>query len=157
MPLRFQLKSFQMSRELIIYTDGSCSGNPGPGGWAFQIYYGTVLIRTKSGHSSSTTNNRMEMTAVAEGLEAVSPGDKALIYTDSQYLVKGYNEWLPKWLSSGKTNIKNRDLWDRITAAVERLEHRVQWNWVRGHNGLSRNESVDKLAVDATNRIIVDS
>jgi ribonuclease HI len=131
-----------------IYTDGACRGNPGPGGWA-------AILRYKSKEKSlwggelHTTNNRMELMAAIQGLEALKRGCEVRLLTDSQYLKKGITEWLPKWKTkswktAAKSPVKNADLWKRLDAAASR--HAVQWQWVRGHSGHHENELVDALA-----------
>ncbi len=131
-----------------IFTDGSCKGNPGPGGWA-------ALLRFKghtkelSGAEPRTTNNRMEMTAAIMALETLKKPCKVKLVTDSEYLKKGITEWLKNWkrrnwLTTNKTPVKNEDLWRRLDQAVSR--HVVIWEWTRGHNGHMENEIVDQLA-----------
>lgn len=131
-----------------MYTDGACSGNPGPGGW------GTVLISGKhrkelSGGEAETTNNRMEMMAVIRGMEALKRTSKVDIYTDSTYVMKGITEWMGNWKKNGwrtaaRKPVKNVDLWQRLDEALDR--HEVNWNWVRGHTGVPENERADELA-----------
>lgn len=130
-----------------IFTDGACSGNPGPGGWGALLRYKGVE-KELSGGELDTTNNRMEMMAVIEGLSALKkPGDVKL-YTDSQYVQKGVTEWMKGWKAKGwPSRIKNQDLWLRIDALLQ--VHKVEFIWVRGHNGHEENERVDKLAVAA--------
>lgn len=134
-----------------IFTDGACSGNPGPGGWG-------VVLRSKntekelSGAEKDTTNNRMEMMAVIAGLEALKRACRVSITTDSQYVMKGMTEWLPgwkarNWRTASKQPVKNADLWQRLEKAVQ--PHQVEWQWVRGHNGHAENERADQLAVAA--------
>lgn len=130
-----------------IFTDGACSGNPGPGGWG-------ALLRCNghekeiSGGERETTNNRMEMMAVIEALTALKKPSKVDLYTDSQYVQKGVTEWMKGWKAKGwPDRIKNQDLWLRIDAQTSR--HKVIFHWVRGHDGHSENERVDKLAVAA--------
>lgn len=134
-----------------MFTDGACSGNPGPGGWG-------VVLRSKntekelSGAEKDTTNNRMEMMAVIAGLEALKRACRVTITTDSQYVMKGMTEWLPgwkarNWRTASKQPVKNADLWQRLEKAIQR--HQVEWQWVRGHNGHAENERADQLAVAA--------
>jgi ribonuclease HI len=134
-----------------IFTDGACSGNPGPGGWG-------AIMRTKgiekelSGGEKDTTNNRMEMMAVIAALEALQRGCRVKITTDSQYVMKGMLEWLPgwkkrNWQTAAKKPVKNIDLWKRLEKAAE--THRLEWEWVRGHQGHVENERADQLAVAA--------
>jgi ribonuclease HI len=131
-----------------LFTDGACSGNPGPGGWGVLLRYRGVEKEMKGGESP-TTNNRMELMAVIAGLEALSRPCAVAVYTDSQYVQKGMTEWLRGWKARGwktaaKDPVKNEDLWRRLDAAA--AAHRVSWHWVRGHNGHPENERVDRLA-----------
>lgn len=137
---------------ITIYTDGACSGNPGPGGW------GAILCwndheKEISGGEEETTNNRMEMMAVIEALTALKHNKAPVtIYTDSKYVLQGATEWLEGWKARGwksanKKPIKNQDLWERIDSLLK--EHSVHFIWVKGHNGHEMNERVDKLAVSA--------
>lgn len=142
--------------QVDIFTDGACSGNPGPGGW------GTIL-RSKgtekelSGGEKDTTNNRMEMMAVIAGLEALQRQCNVKITTDSQYVMKGMMEWLPSWkkrnwMTAGKKPVKNVDLWQRLEKAAE--GHKLEWEWVRGHQGHVENERADQLAVTARELVV---
>lgn len=131
-----------------LFTDGACSGNPGPGGWGVLLRFRGVEREMKGGEPL-TTNNRMEMMAVISGLEALSRPCAVAVYTDSQYVQKGMTEWLRGWKARGwrtaaKEPVKNEDLWRRLDAAAAR--HRISWHWVRGHNGHPENERVDQLA-----------
>ena len=137
-----------------IFTDGACSGNPGPGGWGALLRYGTVE-KELSGGETLTTNNRMEMMAAIIALEALKRPSTVKVHTDSQYLKNGITEWLPNWKRRGwktadKKPVKNADLWQRLEQAEK--PHRVQWLWVRGHDGHVENERVDQLARDAIPR-----
>ncbi len=137
-----------MTTRVEIWTDGACSGNPGPGGW------GAVLIwngheRELKGGEANTTNNRMELTAAAEALEALNRSAAADLYTDSQYVRGGITQWLANWKrndwrTADRKPVKNVDLWQRLDAARER--HDVTWHWVRGHAGTDGNERADQLA-----------
>ncbi|MDD4615795.1 MAG: ribonuclease HI [Alphaproteobacteria bacterium] len=134
-----------------IFTDGACSGNPGPGGWGAILRYGETE-KELSGGENPTTNNRMELTAAINGLEALTRPSNVKLYTDSQYVQKGITEWLPgwqrrNWKTADNKPVKNADLWQRLVEAKSR--HKVQFIWVRGHNGHPENERVDKLAVAA--------
>jgi ribonuclease HI len=134
-----------------IYTDGACSGNPGPGGWGALLRMGAVE-KELSGGENPTTNNRMELMGAIMGLEALTLPSQVKLYTDSQYVQKGISEWLPGWVKRGwktadKQPVKNADLWKRLDAA--RSKHKVDFIWVRGHNGHAENERVDRLAVEA--------
>jgi ribonuclease HI len=134
--------------EVVIYTDGACRGNPGPGGW------GAVLMsrgaeRELCGGEPDTTNNRMELTAAIEALQALKRPCRVELHTDSQYLRNGITEWLSVWKSRGwrttsKAAVKNEDLWRRLDEA--RTRHDVAWRWVKGHNGHPLNERADALA-----------
>ena len=134
-----------------IFSDGACSGNPGPGG------YGTLLrsgnqTRELSGYEPDTTNNRMEMMAAIVGLEALKRPCRVRLTTDSQYVHKGITDWIHNWIKKGWKNSKkeavaNRDLWERLQAAC--APHETEWCWVRGHNGHPENERCDELARDA--------
>jgi ribonuclease HI len=141
-----------MSDERItIYTDGACSGNPGPGGWgAILIFKGTE--REVSGGEALTTNNRMEMTAAIEGLNALKRPCSVDLFTDSQYVMQGITAWMKNWKRRGwKTAdnkpVKNEDLWRRLDEAAAR--HDVKWHWVKGHADDAINNRVDELAVAA--------
>ncbi|MGB9153947.1 MAG: ribonuclease HI [Alphaproteobacteria bacterium] len=134
-----------------IFTDGACSGNPGPGGWGALLRMGEVE-KEMSGGEDNTTNNRMEMMGAIMALEALKRPSHVKLYTDSQYVQKGISEWLPGWIKRGwktadKKPVKNADLWQRLDAA--RTPHKVEFIWVRGHNGHVENERVDRLAVEA--------
>ena len=137
-----------MSEVVEIYTDGSCLGNQGPGGWAAILRY---RDREKElfGRESETTNNRMELMAAIKALEALTRRCNVRLLTDSQYVKKGVTEWLPSWKArnwktAAKTPVKNVDLWKRLDTAAAR--HEIAWEWVRGHSGHDENERVDALA-----------
>lgn len=143
-----------MKKHVQIYTDGACSGNPGPGGWGAILVYGTVE-KEISGGEDDTTNNRMEMMAAIEALNSLKSACKVDLYTDSTYVMKGLTEWLPGWKARGwktadKKPVKNVELWQALEEAVSR--HEVKWHWVKGHNGHEYNERADQLAVAAINR-----
>lgn len=138
-----------------IFTDGACSGNPGPGGWG-------AVMRWKghekelSGAEPETTNNRMEMMAAIGALESLKRGSVAEITTDSTYLRDGITKWIHGWKKNGwktsaKKPVKNKDLWLRLESALE--SHRVTWHWVRGHTGHPENERADQLATEAIEAI----
>ena len=142
--------------EVQLFTDGACSGNPGPGGWAFVLRHpasGKELER--AGSERETTNNRMEMTAVLRGLEALKRPTSVEVVTDSTYVGKGLSEWLPKWKANGWRRresqqwkpVKNEDLWRELDALL--AKHRVRFTHVRGHQGHPENERCDVLAVAA--------
>jgi len=137
-----------MKDEVSLFTDGACSGNPGPGGWGALLRY-REHEKELSGGEPATTNNRMEMLAVINGLEALKQPSRVRICTDSQYVMKGITEWLAAWKRRGwktadRQPVKNVDLCQRLETAL--APHHVEWQWVRGHNGHPENERVDKLA-----------
>jgi len=139
---------------VVIYTDGACSGNPGPGGWGSILMYNGHR-RELSGGEPATTNNRMEMMAVIEALEALKRSCRIVIHTDSTYVMKGMTEWMDNWKRRGwktadKKPVKNVDLWQRLDEAMTR--HDVEWRWVRGHSGIPENERADELARQAIPR-----
>lgn len=130
-----------------IFTDGACSGNPGPGGWGALLRYNGVE-KEISGGEPETTNNRMEMMAVIQALAALKKPSAVTLYTDSQYVQRGVTEWMAGWKKKGwPARIKNQDLWLRIDSALQ--VHTVKFVWVKGHDGHKENERVDKLAVAA--------
>jgi ribonuclease HI len=134
-----------------IYTDGACSGNPGPGGWGALLRW-RGRTRELSGYEPATTNNRMELLAAISALEALKRPMAVRLFTDSDYLRQGITTWLPAWKARGwrtadKKPVKNQDLWQRLEQALAR--HRVEWRWVRGHSGVPDNERVDQLARSA--------
>ena len=135
--------------ELIqIYTDGACRGNPGPGGWGALLKFGSKEKQLYGGESL-TTNNRMELRAVIEALSALKRPCNVSVTSDSTYVLKGINEWLPNWkkrgwLTSGKKPVKNEDLWKSLDSL--KSVHNIEWHWVKGHSGHLENELVDQLA-----------
>jgi ribonuclease HI len=137
-----------MTPEVIIYTDGACSGNPGPGGWGAILMSGPHE-RELWGGEPHTTNNRMELMAAIKALEALKRPCRVELHTDSQYLRQGITEWLPGWKARGwrtaaKAPVKNEDLWRALDLARQR--HEVAWRWVKGHSGHPLNERADELA-----------
>lgn len=133
-----------------IYTDGACKGNPGPGGWGVLLKSGDT-VKELFGGENPTTNNRMEMQAVIEALGALKRPCAVTLHVDSQYVLKGITEWLPGWKAKGwrtaaKQPVKNVDLWQKLDALVAGGGHRIEWRWVRGHNGDPGNERADELA-----------
>lgn len=142
-----------------LYTDGACSGNPGPGGWAYILRHpATGKEREASGGERQTTNNRMEMTAVIEGLGALSRASKVELHSDSEYVIKGLRDWLKGWKAKGwrtaaKQPVKNDDLWKRLDALIAAGGHELSYHWVRGHTGHPENERCDQLAVEAIERV----
>lgn len=135
-------------RRIAIYTDGACSGNPGPGGWGALLVFGRNR-KELSGGEARTTNNRMELTAAIMALEALKRSCAADLYTDSAYLRSGITEWIERWRRNGwrtaqKKPVLNVELWQRLDAARER--HDVKWHWVKAHAGNKENERADELA-----------
>jgi ribonuclease HI len=131
-----------------IFTDGACSGNPGPGGWGAVLRAGGQE-RELAGGEAATTNNRMELMAAIAALEALKRPAKVRLFTDSTYLKDGITRWLPQWKKRGwktadKKPVKNVDLWQRLETAA--AAHQIQWEWVRGHDGHAENERADRLA-----------
>jgi ribonuclease HI len=131
-----------------IFTDGACSGNPGPGGWGTILRFGKVE-KELAGGETPTTNNRMEMMAAIAGLEALKLPCRVRLYTDSQYLRDGITKWISAWKARGwrtadKKPVKNVDLWQRLEQAAQ--PHEIEWHWVRGHAGHPENERADALA-----------
>ncbi|MGB5256653.1 MAG: ribonuclease HI [Woeseiaceae bacterium] len=137
-----------MTKTIEIYTDGACRGNPGPGGWGALLIAGS-RSKTMHGGDPETTNNRMELTAAIEALNALKGSRKVILHTDSRYVMDGINEWMPNWKKRGwktsaKKPVKNKDLWQALDEAVAR--HDVEWKWVKGHDGVEGNEMADALA-----------
>ncbi len=135
-------------KQVEIFTDGACKGNPGPGGWGALLRYGGIE-KSLYGGEQETTNNRMELMAAIEGLNALREPCKVTITTDSQYVRKGITEWLANWKRNGwrtaaKEPVKNADLWQRLDEQNQR--HQVSWHWVKGHSGHRENEIADSLA-----------
>ena len=137
-----------MSEPVIIYTDGACRGNPGPGGWGVVLNY-KGANKELFGGEPLTTNNRMELMAAIQAFETLNRPCKVKIHTDSKYVLQGITEWLPNWkkrnwLTSARQPVKNDDLWRRLDAAMSR--HQVEWIWVKGHSGNNGNDIADRLA-----------
>ncbi len=131
-----------------IFTDGACSGNPGKGGWGAILRYNKVEKELHGGEME-TTNNRMELTAVIEALNNLKRPCEINLYTDSKYVMEGATKWLDgwkdkNWRTAGKKDVKNVDLWQKLDEAMNR--HKINWNWVKGHNGHPENERADELA-----------
>ena len=138
---------------VVIYTDGACKGNPGPGGWGALIRAGGHE-KELSGGERLTTNNRMELMAPIRALEALNRPCEIVLYTDSRYVMDGITKWIQGWKRNGwktasKQPVKNADLWMALDAAVK--PHKINWQWVKGHSGHPENERVDRLACDAAN------
>jgi ribonuclease HI len=132
-----------------IYTDGACSGNPGPGGWGAVLRYGAHEKEIHGGEATETTNNRMELMAAIQALEGLTRAAVVRVHTDSTYVRNGVTKWMPGWKTKGwktaaKQPVKNEDLWRRLDLAASR--HRVEWHWVKGHAGHPENERADRLA-----------
>ena len=140
-----------MSNKVVMYTDGACRGNPGPGGWGVVLRYRNQS-RSLKGYAAETTNNRMELTAVIEGLRALNRACEVDLVTDSKYVMQGINEWIEQWKRNGwktaaKKPVKNVDLWQQLDDEAGR--HAINWQWVKGHAGNEGNELADRLANDA--------
>jgi ribonuclease HI len=137
-----------MSERVIVHTDGACSGNPGPGGWGAVLQYGSTVKELKGGEAL-TTNNRMELTAAIEALNALKRPMVVELHTDSVYVKDGLTKWIHGWKKNGwrtadKKPVKNVELWQALDLAVQR--HTIEWHWVKGHNGDEMNERADELA-----------
>ncbi|MEW6454345.1 MAG: ribonuclease HI [Pseudomonadota bacterium] len=136
---------------VVIYTDGACSGNPGPGGWGAILTSGSHRKELKGGEDH-TTNNRMELMGAISALEALKGPSNVELHTDSKYVQQGISQWIHGWKRNGwktadKKPVKNTDLWQRLDAAIHR--HDVKWHWVKGHAGHDMNERADELAREA--------
>jgi ribonuclease HI len=137
-----------MSDTVVVYTDGACKGNPGPGGWGAFLTWGGHQ-KELFGGEAMTTNNRMELTAVIEALASLKRGCRVAIYTDSEYVRNGITTWIEGWKARGwrtadRKPVKNIELWQRLEALE--AQHQVRWHWVRGHTGDPGNERADRLA-----------
>ena len=135
-------------QKIEMFTDGACRGNPGPGGWGVMLRFNSTE-KELFGGEAQTTNNRMELMAAIRGLEALTKPCSVVLTTDSQYVMKGITEWMENWKRRGwktaaKKPVKNVDLWQRLSSALEK--HEVEWQWVRGHTGHPENERADELA-----------
>ncbi len=140
-----------MTNNVILYTDGACRGNPGPGGWGAYLKYGQAEKKLK-GFEQQTTNNRMELSAVIHGLRALSRSCQVELKTDSKYVLQGVTEWLSGWKKNGwktaaKKPVKNVDLWQALDKELSR--HKINWHWIKGHSGEPGNEMADLLANQA--------
>lgn len=134
--------------DILVYTDGACLGNPGPGGWGVRILYPDGGVRELGGREASTTNNRMELQGALAALQAIEPGAAAIVYSDSQYVINGLTKWLAGWKRKGwvtasRAPVKNRDLWMQLDAENP---GRVKWRHVRGHSGDPGNDRADEIA-----------
>ena len=137
-----------------IFTDGACKGNPGPGGWGALLRRG-AHEKELSGSEKDTTNNRMEMMAVIKALNALIEPCAVIVHTDSRYVIDGMTKWIQGWKRNGWINaskkpVRNSDLWHDLIEAAR--PHKIEWQWVKGHNGHAENERVDRLASDAADR-----
>ena len=137
-----------MTKTVEIYTDGACRGNPGPGGWGVLLIAGKHR-KTMHGGETETTNNRMELTAAIEALNALKGSRRVVLHTDSRYVMQGITDWMDNWKARGwktsaKKPVKNKDLWQALDAAQER--HDITWKWVKAHDGDPGNEEADALA-----------
>jgi ribonuclease HI len=144
-----------MSNSVTLYTDGSCLKNPGPGGWAAILKW-REEVRELSGAMPKTTNNRMELQAAIEGLNALKRPMQIDLYTDSKYVMQGVTDWMPRWKANGwltaaKKPVQNKDLWQDLDTAL--VQHTVAWHWVKGHAGNEMNERCDVLARTAATSI----
>ncbi|KUO54477.1 MAG: hypothetical protein APF82_07835 [Sphingomonadales bacterium BRH_c42] len=142
-------------KSVEIFTDGACKGNPGPGGWGAVLRNG-AYEKELSGSAPDTTNNRMEMTAVIEGLRALKEPCRVDLYSDSKYVIDGITQWIHGWqkrgwLTADKKPVKNADLWRLLLEAS--APHRITWHWVKGHDGHVENERADRLASDQAERV----
>lgn len=142
----------QADWDVEIYTDGACSGNPGPGGWGALLTSPAGVTRELSGAEARTTNNRMELTAAIRALQALKRPCRVVLHTDSTYVRQGITEWITNWkrrgwVTAARKPVKNRDLWMALDDAMAR--HQVDWRWVKGHAGVPGNERADQLARDA--------
>jgi ribonuclease HI len=148
-------------KAVVVYTDGACRGNPGPGGWGAVLRYNGHERRLHGGEQP-TTNNRMELMAAIQALETLREPCTVDLYTDSNYVRQGLTEWLPQWRkrnwkTADRKPVKNQDLWERLDVAATR--HKIQWHWIKGHSGDEGNELADQLAnkgVDEVLGITVD-
>jgi ribonuclease HI len=143
--------STKKTKPVTIFTDGACSGNPGPGGWGVLLRFGDTE-KTLSGYAPHTTNNRMEMLAAIHALETLKRPCQVILTTDSIYVKDGITKWIHNWKKRGwrkadKKSVKNADLWKRLDTICN--QHDVEWRWVKGHSGHMENETVDQLAQEA--------
>lgn len=151
MAAREKASAAETGKPVIIYTDGACSGNPGPGGWGAILIYGKHR-KELSGGEAETTNNRMELMAAISALAALKRPSKVELHTDSNYVKQGITEWIHGWKNNGwrtadKKPVKNAELWQALDDA--RKKHKISWHWVRGHAGHAENERADELAREA--------
>ena len=143
-------------KQVIIYTDGACRGNPGPGGWGALIKYDSVE-KTIFGGQANTTNNQMELSAAIEGLAILKEPCNVELFTDSKYVMDGITQWIQNWKknnwrTAAKKDVKNKELWQKLDKLI--AHHQVQWRWVKGHSGDAGNEAADLLANKGIDSII---
>lgn len=143
-------------KKIQVFTDGACRGNPGVGGWGVLLRYG-AHEKELYGAQRDTTNNRMELLAAIEAINAVTESCEIEVWTDSQYVQKGISEWLPNWKArdwktANRKPVKNADLWQQLEAAI--VSHQVSWHWVKGHSGHPENERADALANKAIDELL---
>jgi ribonuclease HI len=149
-------KNQTLSEAVEIFTDGACRGNPGPGGWAALLRFGTTE-KIIQGAERETTNNRMELMAAIQALAGLTRTSNVVLTTDSQYVRQGITQWISGWKRNGwktaaRKPVKNKDLWQRLEAELG--EHRVDWHWVKGHSGHRENEIADQAANDAIDNML---
>ncbi|MBI3814620.1 MAG: ribonuclease HI [Nitrospinae bacterium] len=142
-------------KKVFIYADGACRGNPGPGGYGVILKYNDKTKEIK-GAEGKTTNNKMEMTAAIEGLKTLKEPCHVTVVSDSNYLVQGMTKWIKTWLKKGwktadKNPVKNKELWEELINLSKR--HKIEWKWIKGHNGHIENERADKLANEAIEQL----
>jgi len=148
----------QAKKQVSIFTDGACKGNPGPGGWGVLLRMG-AHEKELSGGEPETTNNRMELTAAIEGLSALTEPCRVDLYSDSKYVLDGITKWVDGWKKRGwvtasKKPVRNAELWHSLIEVASR--HEVEWHWVKGHSGHPENERVDQLASDEAERVATE-
>lgn len=146
----------ETNNSVIIYTDGACRGNPGPGGWGVSLKYNNHHKKL-FGAEAETTNNRMELTAAIVALESLKRSCHIILHTDSKYVLQGITSWMPDWKKRGwktaaKKPVKNVDLWQKLDAATQ--SHEIEWIWVKGHSGNVGNELADELANQAIDEML---
>ena len=156
---RFRANLPAMKNTVVMYTDGACRGNPGPGGWGVSLQY-NGHSKTLKGSEPETTNNRMELMAVISGLNELKRGCNIKLYTDSKYVLDGITKWIHDWKKRGwktsaKKPVKNAGLWQQLDEA--RQQHEIDWHWVKGHSGDPGNELADELANQAIDEMLAQS
>ena len=145
-------------KQVFIYSDGACRGNPGPGGYGIILKYNNSIKEIK-GAEKNTTNNKMELTAAIMGLKTLKESCHVTIVSDSNYLIHGMTKWINSWLKKGwkttdKTPVKNRELWEELIILSKR--HKIEWKWIKGHNSHPENERADELANEAIDELLKD-